>query len=150
MGLEKSYFKYKNTKERFLHAMTQDDTKLKEIIEFLNSLPEGTEIPDEILNELTQDQMLAVFVEQMISDKGVVATDELRLNLYQKLSDEITKNMILAMPNYLVEKLNKDIEQGANEEVIEKAIDESGIDVETITEQTMTKFRKKYLNQEEK
>lgn len=130
--------------------MTQDDTKLKEIIEFLNSLPEGTEIPDEILNELTQDQMVAVFVEQMISDKGVVATDELRLNLYQKLSDEITKNMILAMPDYLVEKLNKDIEQGANEEVIEKAIDESGIDVETITEQTMTKFRKKYLNQEEK
>ena len=150
MGLEKSYFKYKNIKERFLHAMTQDDTKLKEIIEFLNSLPEGTEIPDEILNELTQDQMLAVFVEQMISDKGVVATDELRLNLYQRLSDEITKNMILAMPDYLVEKLNKDIEQGTNEEVIEKAIDESGIDVETITEQTMTKFRKKYLNQEEK
>ena len=130
--------------------MTQDDTKLKEIIEFLNSLPEGTEIPDEILNELTQDQMVAVFVEQMISDKGVVATDELRLNLYQKLSDEITKNVILAMPDYLVEKLNKDIEQGVNEEVIEKAIDESGIDVETITEQTMTKFRKKYLNQEEK
>ena len=130
--------------------MTQDDTKLKEIIEFLNSLPEGTEIPDEILNELTQDQMVAVFVEQMISDKGVVATDELRLNLYQRLSDEITKNMIIAMPDYLVEKLNKDIEQGANEEVIEKAIDESGIDVETITEQTMTKFRKKYLNQEEK
>jgi hypothetical protein len=150
MGLEKSYFKYKNTKERFLHTMTQDDTKLKEIIEFLNSLPEGTEIPDEILNELTQDQMVAVFVEQMISDKGVVATDELRLNLYQKLSDEITKNMILAMPDYLVEKLNKDIEQGANEEVIEKAIDESGIDVETITEQTMTKFREEYLNQEEK
>lgn len=150
MRLEKSYFKHKNTKERFLHAMTQDDTKLKEIIEFLNSLPEDTEIPDEILNELTQDQMLAVFVEQMISDKGVVVTDELRLNLYQKLSDEITKNMILAMPDYLVEKLNKDIEQGANEEVIEKAIDESGIDVETITEQTMTKFRKKYLNQEEK
>ena len=130
--------------------MTQDDTKLKEIIEFLNSLPEGTEIPDEILNELTQDQMVAVFVEQMINDKGVVATDELRLNLYQKLSDEITKNMILAMPDYLVEKLNKDIEQGANEEVIEKAIDESGIDVETITEQTMTKFREEYLNQEEK
>lgn len=130
--------------------MTQDDTKLKEIIEFLNSLPEGTEIPDEILNELTQDQIVAVFVEQMISDKGVVATDELRLKLYQKLSDEITKNMILAMPDYLVEKLNKDIEQGANEEVIEKAIDESGIDVETITEQTMTKFREEYLNQEEK
>jgi hypothetical protein len=130
--------------------MTQDDTKLKEIIEFLNSLPEGTEIPDEILNELTQDQIVAVFVEQMISDKGVVATDELRLNLYQKLSDEIIKNMILAMPDYLVEKLNKDIEQGANEEVIEKAIDESGIDVETITEQTMTKFREEYLNQEEK
>ena len=83
--------------------MNQDDAKLKEIIERINNLPEGAEIPDEILNQLTQEQMLAVFVEKMISDKGIAATDELRGKLYVALSDEVTKNMILAMPDYLVE-----------------------------------------------
>lgn len=128
--------------------MNQDDAKLKEIIERINNLPEGAEIPDEILNQLTQEQMLAVFVEKMISDKGITATDELRRKLYVALSDEVTKNMILAMPDYLVEKLNNEIDQGADERTINQAIKESGIDVETITEQTMMAFREKYLKEE--
>jgi hypothetical protein len=128
--------------------MNQDDAKLKEIIERINNLPEGAEIPDEILNQLTQEQMLAVFVEKMISDKGITATDELRGKLYVALSDEVTKNMILAMPDYLVEKLNNEIDQGADERTINQAIKESGIDVETITEQTMMAFREKYLKEE--
>ena len=116
--------------------MNQDDAKLKEIIERINNLPEGAEIPDEILNQLTQEQMLAVFVEKMISDKGIAATDELRGKLY------------LAMPDYLVEKLNNEIDQGADEKTINQVIKESGIDVETITEQTMMAFREKYLKEE--
>ena len=128
--------------------MNQDDAKLKEIIERINNLPEGAEIPDEILNQLTQEQMLAVFVEKMISDKGITATDELRGKLYVALSDEVTKNMILAMPDYLVEKLNNEIDQGADERTINQVIKESGIDVETITEQTMMAFREKYLKEE--
>ena len=128
--------------------MNQDDAKLKEIIERINNLPEGAEIPDEILNQLTQEQMLSVFVEKMISDKGITATDELRGKLYVALSDEVTKNMILAMPDYLVEKLNNEIDQGADERAINQAIKESGIDVETITEQTMMAFREKYLKEE--
>lgn len=128
--------------------MNQDDAKLKEIIERINNLPEGAEIPDEILNQLTQEQMLAVFVEKMISDKGIAATDELRGKLYVALSDEVAKNMILAMPDYLVEKLNNEIDQGADERAINQAIKESGIDVETITEQTMMAFREKYLKEE--
>ena len=128
--------------------MNQDDAKLKEIIERINNLPEGAEIPDEILKQLTQEQMLAVFVEKMISDKGITATDELRGKLYVALSDEVTKNMILAMPDYLVEKLNNEIDQGADERTINQVIKESGIDVETITEQTMMAFREKYLKEE--
>ena len=128
--------------------MNQDDAKLKEIIERINNLPEGAEIPDKILNQLTQEQMLAVFVEKMISDKGIAATDELRGKLYVALSDEVTKNMILAMPDYLVEKLNNEIDQGADEKTINQVIKESGIDVETITEQTMMAFREKYLKEE--
>lgn len=130
--------------------MTQDEAKLKELLDRVNSLPEDAELPKEILDELTQEQLVAIYVEKMIADKGVEPTDELRKELREKLSDEITKSLILAMPDYLVNQLNEELDGNADDEKIEKAIDESGIDVETITEQTMNAFREKYLNGEEK
>lgn len=130
--------------------MAQDDTKLKELLERINNLPEGEELPEDIFDDLTQEQIVAIYVEKMIADKGVEPTDELRAELREKLSDEITKAMVLAMPDYLVTKLNEEMENGADEETVNKLIDESGIDVETITEQTMNKFRENYLDGEEK
>ena len=130
--------------------MTQDEAKLKELLERINSLPEDAELPEEILEELTQEQIVAIYVEKMIADKGVEPTDELRAELREKLSDEITKALILAMPDYLVNQLNEELDGNADDEKIEKAIDESGIDVETITEQAMKAFRDNYLNGEEK
>lgn len=130
--------------------MTQEETRLKELLERVKSLPEDQELPEDFLNELTQEEIVAIYVEKMIADKGIEATDELRAELREKLQDEITKKMILSMPDYLVSKLNEEIEKGADEEAINKIIDESGIDVETITEQAMTAFRNDYLNGEEK
>ena len=130
--------------------MTQEDTKLKELLERINNLPEDAELPEDIFDDLTQEQIVAIYVEKMIADKGLEPTDELRKELREKLSDEITKAMVLAMPDYLVSKLNEEMENGADEETVNKLIDESGIDVETITEQTMNKFRENYLNGEEK
>ena len=130
--------------------MTQEDTRLKELLGRIQSLPEDAELPEDLLNELSQEEIVAIYVEKMIADKGVEATDELRASLREKLQDEITKKMILAMPDYLVNKLNEEIEKGADEEVVNKIIDESGIDVETITEKAMTAFRDEYLNGEEK
>jgi hypothetical protein len=130
--------------------MTPDDTKLKELLDRIQSLPEDAELPDDFFEDLTQEEIVAIYVEKMIADKGVEPTDELRMELRTKLSDEITKQMVLAMPDYLVAKLNEEMENGADEEVVNKLIDESGIDVETITEQTMNNFRDNYLNGEEK
>ena len=130
--------------------MTQDEAKIKELLARIDSLPEDAELPEDILEELTQEQIVAIYVEKMIADKGVEPTDELRKELREKLSDEITKALILAMPDYLVNQLNEELDGGADDEKIAKAIDESGIDVETITEQTMNAFRDNYLNGEEK
>lgn len=130
--------------------MTPEDTRLKELLERIQSLPEDAELPDDFFEDLTQEEIVAIYVEKMIADKGVKPTDELRADLRTKLSDEITKQMVLAMPDYLVAKLNEEMENGASEDVINKLIDESGIDVETITEQTMNDFRDNYLNGEEK
>ena len=130
--------------------MTQENTKLKEILEKIQNLPEDAELSEDILSDLTQEEIVAIYVEKMIADKGVEPTDELRAELREKLNDEITKAMVLSMPDYLVSKLNEEMENGADDEAVEKLIDESGIDVETITEQTMNKFREDYLNGEEK
>ncbi len=130
--------------------MTQDEAKINELIERINSLPEDADLPEDVLESLTQEQIVAIYVEKMIADKGVKPTDELRAELREKLSDEITKALILAMPDYLVNQLNEELDGGADDEKIAKAIDESGIDVETITEQTMNAFRDNYLNGEEK
>ena len=130
--------------------MTQDEAKLKELLDRVNSLPEDAELPEDVLQELTQEQIIAIYVEKMIADKGIEPTDELRKDLREKLSDEITKALILAMPDYLVDQLNDELDGGADDEKIAKAIDESGIDVETITERTMKAFRDDYLNGEEK
>lgn len=130
--------------------MTQDEAKLKELLDRVNSLPEDAELPEDILAELSQEQIIAIYVERMIADKGVEPTDELRKELREKLSDEITKQLVLAMPDYLVNQLNEELDGDADDEKISKAIDESGIDVETITEKTMNAFRDNYLNGEEK
>jgi hypothetical protein len=130
--------------------MTIEDTRLKELLARIESLPEDADLPEEVLADLSQDEIIALYVEKMIADKGVEPTNELRAKLFEELSDEITKKIILSMPDYLVKKLNEDIDGGAGDDAINKAIDESGIDVETITEQAMTAFREKYLNGEEK
>ena len=130
--------------------MTQEDTKLKELLARVESLSEDEELPEDILADLDQGQIIQIYVAKMMMDKGVEPTDELRNKLAEELSDKITKNLILAMPDYLVKELNERLDAGSGDEEIEKAIDESGIDVETITEQTMTAFREEYLNGEEK
>ena len=130
--------------------MTIDKDKLRGVLAKLASLPEGSDIPDEILAELNHDEILAIYIEQMLMEKNVERTDEVRQKLFDEVSNEIMNNIVNAMPDYLVKQINESLESGADDDVINKAIDESGVDVVTITEQTMTAFREKYLNGEEK
>lgn len=126
--------------------MSQDKTA--EILERIQNLPEDAEIPEDIINDLDESQIIAIYVEQMIADKGVEATDELRVQLRGELEDKITENLINALPDDIVDKLDKAVsENKADDKLLEDAINESGIDVEAITEQTMTSFRNEYLGE---
>lgn len=128
--------------------MQQDDAKLKELLNRINSLPEGAELPEEILNDYTQEQLLMAYIDRMITDKGTQPTDEMRADLYDQLSQAISDALVDAMPDYLVKLLNEEFDGGASVEKIQKAIDESGIDVEAITERAVRDFRDKYLWEE--
>ncbi|MBR1875138.1 hypothetical protein IJ798_02060 [Candidatus Saccharibacteria bacterium] len=127
----------------------QEDEKLTRAFEQLKNLPEGQDLPDEIIEDLTQDQLTAIYVEQMILDKGVEPNDALRGVLLEKLENAINRKLVNALPEESAQKLESAIDNGASDEEIEGIIAESGIDVETITEEAMTAFREKYLALEE-
>lgn len=127
----------------------QEDEKLTRAFEQLKNLPEGQDLPDEIIEGLTQDQLTAIYVEQMILDKGVEPNDALRGVLLEKLENAINRKLVNALPEEFAQKLESAIDNGASDEEIEGIIAESGIDVEMITEEAMTAFREKYLALEE-
>ncbi|MDO4967404.1 MAG: hypothetical protein Q4E70_01405 [Candidatus Saccharibacteria bacterium] len=127
----------------------QEDEKLIRLFEQVKNLPEGQELPEEIINELTQDQLTAVYIEKMMLDKGVEPNDSLRAVLREKLDDAVNRKLVNALPVESAKKLESAIDNGANDEELENIIAESGIDVERITEEAMTAFREKYLSLEE-
>ncbi|MBQ2638468.1 hypothetical protein IJF91_00130 [Candidatus Saccharibacteria bacterium] len=127
----------------------QEDEKLIRLFEQVKNLPEGQELPEEIINELTQDQLTAVYIEKMMLDKGVEPNDSLRAVLREKLDDAVNRKLVNALPAESAKKLESAIDNGANDEELENIIAESGIDVERITEEAMTAFREKYLSLEE-
>ena len=128
--------------------MQQNDARLKELLDRISSLPEGSDLPEEILSEDSQEELLAAFVEQMIEDKGEVSSDELRAKILDDLNGAISDALVDAMPDYLVKLLNEEFDSGADDDKIQQAIKESGIDVEAITEKAVRDFREKYLKGE--
>ena len=127
----------------------QEDEKLTRLLEQLKNLPEGQELPEEIINDLTKEQLTAVYVEQMMLDKGVEPNDALRAVLKEKLEEAVNIRLVNALPEESARKAEEALDRGASDEEIEGIINESGIDVETITEKAMTAFREKYLSLEE-
>ena len=128
--------------------MQQNDARLKELLDRIGSLPEGSDLPEEILSEYSQEELLAAFVERMIEDKGEVSSDELRAKILDDLNGAISDALVDAMPDYLVKLLNEEFDNGADDDKIQQAIKESGIDVEAITEKAVRDFREKYLKGE--
>ena len=128
--------------------MQQNDARLKELLDRISSLPEGSDLPEEILSEYSQEELLAAFVERMIEDKGEVSSDELRAKILDGLNGAISDALVDAMPDYLVKLLNEEFDNGADDDKIQQAIKESGIDVEAITEKAVRDFREKYLKGE--
>lgn len=112
-------------------------------------MPEQKQLTEEELQNLSQDELLALFVEQLLVDKGVEATDELRTDLALKISDRINMGILQGMSDEMLDKLNKALDDpNVSDEEIEKMINESGVDVSKVTNDVMIAFRKEYLGKE--
>ena len=96
---------------------------------------------------MSQDQLIDLFIEELMLEKGIKASDVEKNNLSDKLKDAVMTEILMSLPDYLVNRINEGFENGsATDELFDQAVKESGIDANKIAEKVMIKFRDDYLN----
>ena len=102
------------------------------------------------LTGLTQDQLIDLFVDNLVEEKGLNISETEKQQIADDLKDAVMTEILMSLPDYLVNKINDSFENGtASEEMIESVVEESGIDASKIAEKVMIKFRDDYLNNKE-
>lgn len=101
------------------------------------------------LTGLTQDQLMDLFVDDLVKEKGQNISEAEKQKIADDLKDAVMTEILMSLPDYLVNKINDSFENDtASEEMIESVVEESGIDASKIAEKVMIKFRDDYLNKE--
>ncbi len=96
---------------------------------------------------MSQDQLIDLFIEELMLEKCIKASDVEKNNLSDKLKDAVMTEILMSLPDYLVNRINEGFENGsATDELFDQAVEESGIDANKIAEKVMIKFRDDYLN----
>ncbi len=94
----------------------------------------------------SQKEALAKFVDQMIDEKRVPKTDRLRAELEERLSDAVMTEILMNLPDYLLDKINAAYDENrASEELIAEIVREAGIDTTQIARKAMLNFREEFL-----
>ena len=102
------------------------------------------------LTGLTQDQLIDLFVNNLVEEKGQNISETEKQQIADDLKDAVMTEILMSLPDYLVNKINDSFENGtASEEMIESVVEESGVDASKIAEKVMIKFRDDYLNNKE-
>lgn len=109
---------------------------------------------DEELNNMSEDELLDVYVSQLIFDKGLKDLNddllrEVHKDIKERLVFQINRAMVAALPDDKLDELNKMLDEGrADAENVSQLVNDAGIDAEKITEETMKKFREVYLSED--
>ena len=93
-----------------------------------------------------QDELMNQYIEKMMSEAGVRVNDRLREDLKMKMQEAILSEILMNLPDYLVDKISElfdAAEPDFNE--VQKIIQESGIDVQSVTEKALDEFKENYL-----
>lgn len=105
-----------------------------------------------VLEGMSNDQLLDLFAEQMMIDKGL--RDEVDADVFSVLKDDlkdrlamqINRAILVQLPDAKLEQLEKDLDANtATADGFEKMAAESGVDIEKTTQDVMMAFRNTYL-----
>ena len=97
-------------------------------------------------NLKAQDELMNQYIEKMMNEAGVRVNDRLREDLKMKMQEAILSEILMNLPDYLVDKISElfdAAEPDFNE--VQKIIQESGIDVQSVTEKALDEFKENYL-----
>ena len=95
------------------------------------------------------------FVEQLLVDKGIKGMDdevraELKRDLAQRLMDEIDRAVMYALPEEKAIELSEKLDdENFTTEDATKFVQESGVDMQRVSVETMMRFRDLYLEASE-
>lgn len=99
------------------------------------------------LSDLSQDQLVDLFIDELVKEKGSEVSELGRTRLAERLKDAVMTEILMSLPDYLVNKINDSYDNGtATEEMFDAAVAEAGVDTSKIAEKVMIKFRDDYLN----
>lgn len=99
----------------------------------------------------SEDEMLTMFVQQILIDKGYVHLDvETRKKFIAEMKEQLTnyinEAIVAALPDDKLEELDRSLDAGtATPETINQLVENSGVDVSNVVQQTMLDFREAYL-----
>ena len=101
--------------------------------------------------ELSDDEILDAFAEQMMEEKGLKELDELTFNtlkddLKERMSYQVTRAIIARLPQDKLDQLGVSLDDDtATAEGVEELIASEGIDTSEIVQDTLLTFREAYL-----
>lgn len=109
-----------------------------------------TGVTEEQLAAMSSDDLVALFVEQLLREKGVEVTAERKAELSDKLQQRIDLLTVQALPEADLKKLNESFDNGtATNESIQALVEGAGVDLEKVTEQALKEVRDEFLGKEE-
>ena len=97
-------------------------------------------------NLKAQDELMNQYIEQMMREAGVRVNDRLREDLKMKMQEAILSEILMNLPDYLVDKISELFDAAKPDfNEVQKIIQESGIDVQSVTEKALDEFKENYL-----
>ena len=95
--------------------------------------------------KITQDQMLAVYLERILKDKGEWAEDAQEQKrqierLRQKLDDRVEREMMRALSDDQLDELERRLDDGMDDDELEQFLENTGADFGAAARKAMIEF----------
>lgn len=105
------------------------------------------QIPTEAdMQNMSQDELLSVFAEQLIRTSGREMTEELKADMVAQMNGRITDEILKGMSDEKVNELNSLLDNpNTTDEQIDMLIESANVDIEGAVKKVMEDFRNEFL-----
>ena len=115
---------------------------------YKNKVMKGAIMPQDI--NLSDERILQIFVNKMITEKTPQGLDDgdrdkISRVLIEQLNQRMEYALIAALPDDKLTELNNLLDNNGKDDAIDGVFDNSGVDFDAVSQQTLEAFRQEYL-----